>query len=44
MAHFHVENHVESGILMTERQFWSLSVSVMEIWVARKWQKSEEGI
>jgi hypothetical protein len=21
MAHFHVENHVESGILMTERQF-----------------------
>jgi hypothetical protein len=44
MAHFHVENHIESGILMTKRQFWSLSASVMKIWVARKWQKSEEGI
>jgi hypothetical protein len=31
-------------LLMTKRQFWSLSTSVMKIWVARKWQKSEKGI
>jgi hypothetical protein len=31
-------------LLMTKRQFWSLSASVTKIWVARNCQKSEEGI
>jgi hypothetical protein len=31
-------------LLRIKRQFWSLSASVTKIWVARKWQKSEEGI